>query len=140
MAVLTDSGVQEKLLEGETYLRNAIDPYSIEATRLRLILNFIATVRVYSKSGNAIPGLRGLGLKTALRLCEEALEHRPIDDRQVSIHNYSRLETAKITPGRKHAEIKSTPRKKDSRDLQKELDKARSDAAWAQFSDRQGGA
>lgn len=92
MAQLTDSIVQAKLTEAEELLWIQIDGANLdENPRLWVAFTVLRSIRIYSKSGNSIPGYMGLGLTEALELSEAIIANPPKSDRDITIHSYKYL-------------------------------------------------
>lgn len=88
------------LTRAEAHLQSVIEGQFLdENPQLWVAYTVIRSVRIYSKSSNGIPGLRGLGLKETLELAEAVLEHEPRSDRDLTIHSYKSI-AAGIAVGR----------------------------------------
>lgn len=86
---LTDGQVQQILAEAIETLQGTLDGQTMEENpKLWVALSTLWAVRAYSKSGNGIPGYRGLGLEQALNVAEAIISAPPKSDRDISINHY----------------------------------------------------
>lgn len=86
---LTDGQVQQILADAIEILQRTLDGQTMEENpKLWVTLSTLWAVRAYSKSGNGIPGYRGLGLEQALETAEAIISTPPQSDRDISIHHY----------------------------------------------------
>lgn len=86
---LTDAEAQRILLAAEKQLDAILTGSDPEDNpRLQLLLAALRAIRIYSKSGNEIPGYGGLGLHEALATAQWVLEAQPQSDREVSVFSY----------------------------------------------------
>jgi len=89
MALLDDVTAQHDLKLAEELLWEKLEGRDMdENPRLWLAFSTLRSVRIYSKSHNGIPGLRGLGLREAVELAQSIIESPPNSDRDLSIHSY----------------------------------------------------
>jgi hypothetical protein len=80
---------QAKLLEAEAILAKAVeDEPRDKSPKLQLLYSLILSVRVYSASGNSIPGLQGLGLIEAVKLAEAVVAHPALNERAAELFTY----------------------------------------------------
>lgn len=92
MRLLTDVQVQQRLLAAEVQLDALLaDSDPEENPRLQLLLAALRAIRIYSKSGNEIPGYLGLGLSEAFATAQWVLEAQPQSDREVAVFSYKGL-------------------------------------------------
>lgn len=97
---LTDEHVQSVFTRAEAHLQSVIDSSGgSENPKLRDAHSALRSMRIYSKSSNGIPGLRGLGLKEALEFAEGVLEHRFQSDLELAAQSYKFI-VAGIRAGR----------------------------------------
>lgn len=92
MAVLTNGEVQKAFGDAELYLEGVLrgqDP--TENPIIGVVHALIRSIRIYSSSGNEIPGYRGLGLIEMLELAQSVLETKPTSDRHLSINSYKAI-------------------------------------------------
>lgn len=97
MSSLTDFEVQTSFRAAEQYLAGALSGKDVEDyPKMSLALALIQNVRIFSKSSNGIPALRGMGLREAVRLAETILAEEPRTDRDLSLHKYTHLDAGSI--------------------------------------------
>lgn len=104
--VMTNEAAQRTLLEAEEVLERALEAEATvgygrreAAPRLQFLLAALRCVRVYSASGNSIPGLGGLGLQEAAELAAELLSGPPPREATVRVSS--------LAPALKAVEVKS---------------------------------
>lgn len=92
---LTDSIVQEALVKAESYLSSQLEGQSMDDNpRLWIAYTLLRSLRIYSKSGNSIPGLNGLGVREGYELAVDILSKKPKIDRDLSIRSYKGIALA----------------------------------------------
>lgn len=81
--------VQEEMKLAEQLLTEKLEgQHPDQNPRLGFALSLIRSVRVYSKSANGIPGLRGLGYEEARDLARVVIEFDPRTDHDLTVHSY----------------------------------------------------
>ena len=99
--VFDDARAQRSLKEAEELLWIQLDGANMDDNpRLWVAFTVLRSVRIYSKSGNSIPGYRGLGLTEALELAEAIIASPPQSDRDLTIHSYKHLASGIILADR----------------------------------------
>lgn len=95
MALLDDATTQEKLKQAEALLWSKLEGRDMdESPRLWLAFTMLRSVRIYGKSSNGIPGLRGLGITEAAALAQSIIDSPPSSDRDITIHSYGKIAAA----------------------------------------------
>lgn len=81
--------VQNIFTAAINHLTSVIDGVSVgEQPKMFLLYSYLQTVATYSKSGNNIAGLSGLGLEESVRLANWVNETKPVTDRDILIYSY----------------------------------------------------
>lgn len=92
MTNLTSEASQRVLKEAEELLWVQLDGANLDDNpRLWVTFTVLRSIRIYSKSGNSIPGYMGLGLIEALELAEAIIANPPKSDRYLTIHSYKHM-------------------------------------------------
>lgn len=92
MAILNSAQAQLKLKLAEETLWIQLEAQNLDDNpRLWLTFSLLRAVRIYSESGNSIPGLGGLGLEEALTLAQSVIDGNPRSDKDLSIQSYGAL-------------------------------------------------
>lgn len=80
---------QAKLLEAEAILAKAVEGEPRDKSpKLQLLYSLILSVRVYSASGNSIPGFQGLGLAETVKLAEAVVAHPSLNEHTAGLFTY----------------------------------------------------
>jgi len=95
MALLDDATAQHTLMQAEELLWEKIEGRDMdENPRLWLAFTALRSVRIYGKSSNGIPGLRGLGITESVELAQSIIYSPPSSDRDLTIHSYGKIAAA----------------------------------------------
>lgn len=87
--LLTNDLAQSRLSSAERYLSEVLENQPNEENlKMQLLLSLFKTIRVYSASGNEIPGFLGLGISEAYNLAGDVLENKPKIDRDITLKTF----------------------------------------------------